>query len=161
MSDRPDPPSSSLATGALESVINAFEDRIPFNRYLGLRFEAVEKDHARLCFEMRPELVGNFIRGALHGGVISAALDTVGGLVAFLSVLKRLDQPTVESGLGRLANIGTIDLRIDYLRSGVGKRFVASGSVLRTGNKVAVTRMELHNDEETLVAVGTGTYLVG
>jgi acyl-coenzyme A thioesterase PaaI-like protein len=32
---------------------------------------------------------------------------------------------------------------------------------MRTGRKVAVTRMELHNDERVLVAVGTGTYIVG
>jgi acyl-coenzyme A thioesterase PaaI-like protein len=32
---------------------------------------------------------------------------------------------------------------------------------MRTGRKVAVTRMELHNDEGVLVAVGTGTYIVG
>lgn len=32
---------------------------------------------------------------------------------------------------------------------------------MRTGNKVAVTRMELNNDSGVLIAVGTGTYLVG
>jgi acyl-coenzyme A thioesterase PaaI-like protein len=32
---------------------------------------------------------------------------------------------------------------------------------MRTGKKVAVTRMELHNEEGVLIAVGTGTYLVG
>jgi acyl-coenzyme A thioesterase PaaI-like protein len=32
---------------------------------------------------------------------------------------------------------------------------------MRTGKKVAVTRMELHNDEDLLIAVGTGTYIVG
>ncbi|MGH9388979.1 MAG: thioesterase family protein, partial [Vicinamibacteria bacterium] len=31
----------------------------------------------------------------------------------------------------------------------------------RSGNKVAVTRMELHNDEDSLIAVGTAAYLVG
>lgn len=149
-------PSSTLA-----AVVGAFEDKIPFNRFLGLHFEAVERDHARLGFEMRDELVGNFLRGSLHGGVISAALDTIGGLVAFLSVLKRVDAKSLEEGVARLARIGTIDLRVDYLRSGVGRRFAATGSVLRTGNKVTVTRMELHNDEGTLIAVGTGTYLVG
>ena len=155
------PPSLDVSQTTLQRVINAFEDKIPFNRVLGLRFESIESDRAALAFEMRGELVGNFVRGSLHGGVISSALDTVGGLVAFLAVLKKVDGPTVEAGLVKLANIGTIDLRIDYLRSGVGSRFLASGTVLRSGNKVAVTRMELTNDEDTLIAVGTGTYLVG
>jgi acyl-coenzyme A thioesterase PaaI-like protein len=37
---------------------------------------------------------------------------------------------------------------------------VAGGYILRLGNRVAVTRMELHNDEGSLIAVGTGAYLV-
>ncbi len=60
----------------------------------------------------------------------------------------------------RFAKIGTIDMRIDYLRPGIGDHFIATGYVLRTGNKVAVTRMELHNDAGQLIAVGTGAYVV-
>lgn len=145
----------------LQAALDAFEGKVPFNTLLGLRLESVAPGQASMSFDMREELVGNFLRGSLHGGVISSALDTVGGLVAFLSVLERLDRTSLERSLGRLASIGTIDLRVDYLRSGVGRRFTATGSVLRAGNKVAVTRMELHNDEGTLIAVGTGTYLVG
>ena len=57
--------------------------------------------------------------------------------------------------------MGTIDLRVDYLRPGRGTHFLAEARLLRAGNKVAVTRMELHNDKEELLAVGTGTYLCG
>ena len=49
---------------------------------------------------------------------------------------------------------------VDYLRPGLGKWFVARGTILRTGNKVAVTRMELHNDTDELIAIGTGAYTV-
>ena len=56
--------------------------------------------------------------------------------------------------------LNTIDLRIDYLRPGKGKIFTASGSILRTGKKVGVSRMELHNEKQDLIAVGTGTYIV-
>jgi acyl-coenzyme A thioesterase PaaI-like protein len=31
--------------------------------------------------------------------------------------------------------------------------------VLRAGSRVAVTRMEFHNDSQDLIAVGTGTYI--
>ncbi len=140
-------------------VCEVFEERIPFNQVLGLRLEEVSTEQARIAFDMRDELIGNYTRGSLHGGVISAALDTVGGLVAFVSLLGRIESH--EDGLARLANVGTIDLRVDYLRSGKGRSFLATGQTLRTGNKVAVTRMELHNDGGVLLAVGTGTYLVG
>jgi acyl-coenzyme A thioesterase PaaI-like protein len=68
---------------------------------------------------------------------------------------------TTQEKSERLANVGTIDLRIDYLRPDLGKYFIVSGSILRAGNKVTVTRMELHNDEDAHIAVGTGAYLVG
>ena len=75
-----------------------------------------------------------------------------------------VDAASIESAeeLGRtFAGFGTIDLRVDYLRPGAGDRFVASGTTLRTGRRVAVTRMELHNQESTLIAVGTGSYVTG
>ena len=50
---------------------------------------------------------------------------------------------------------------VDYLRPGLGQWFYATGMVMRFGRKVTVARMELHNDLEKLIAVGTGTYIVG
>jgi len=52
-------------------------------------------------------------------------------------------------------------MRVDFLRPGLGVEFVATGTVLRVGRKVAVTRMELHNDEDSLIAVATGAYSTG
>lgn len=145
----------------LAYVEEIFGDRIPFNRLLGLRFELIDDETARLRFDMRDALVGNFVRGSLHGGVISSSLDVIGGAVAFLGAIKRMRLKSLERELERFGNLGTIDLRVDYLRPGLGKHFVATGYVLRTGSRVAVTRMELHNDEQRLIAVGTGAYVVG
>ena len=145
----------------LETVRGIFQGKVPFHQALGFEPATSEDGRVGLRFDFRDDLVGNFVRGSLHGGVISAALDAAGGLVAFLDLAKRHAGDSAEALRERLGRIGTIDLRVDYLRSGVGKAFFASGYVLRTGNKVAVTRMELHDDEGTLLAVGTGTYLVG
>ena len=73
---------------------------------------------------------------------------------------KMKDKPTEEIAK-RIMKTGTIDLRVDYLRPGRGKFFRATSSIMRAGNRVAVTRMELHNDKDLLIAVGTGTYIVG
>lgn len=164
--------------GLLKKALDLFQDRIPFHRTLGFQIilgqpeapesqagaedrRGVAENPISVRFDYRDEFVGNFVRGALHGGVISAVLDSAGGLVAFLSLLEKFEGDSDDAKIARLANIGTIDLRVDYLRSGIGKSFYATGHVLRSGNKVAVTRMELRNDEETLIAVGTGTYLIG
>jgi uncharacterized protein (TIGR00369 family) len=144
----------------LAKVRTIFEDKIPFNRVLGLEIEALDFDHASLKFEMRDELVGNFYVGSLHGGVVSAALDVTGGLVAFLGVIKKMRGKPTQQTMERFSRMGTIDLRVDYLRPGLGKHFLASGYILRIGNRVAVTRTELHNEEERLIAVGTGAYQV-
>lgn len=141
----------------LAGLSRAVEARIPFNRVLGLHLEDLTLEGARLGFEMRDELVGNFEKGVLHGGVVSAALDVAGGMA---SLMAGAQDPQVDI-LARFRVLGTIDLRVDYLRPGAGSRFTVTGQILRSGRKVAVTRMELRNEEDTLVAVGTGTYIVG
>jgi uncharacterized protein (TIGR00369 family) len=142
------------------SIILEVCENIPFNKVLGLAVESLDFDRPAVRLTMRPELIGNFIRGSLHGGVISSTLDFMGGLVAFLGVLRTMHGQPTRVMAERFAKIGTIDMRIDYLRPGIGAHFIATGYVLRTGKKVAVTRMELHNDERQLIAVGTGAYTV-
>lgn len=150
-----------LKINDIQQVISAlFSDRIPYNKLLGLRVGSLDPTKPTVEIDMRDELVGNFIHKTLHGGVTAAVLDVTGGLVAFLNLMKKLDELSREEKIARFAKLGTIDLRIDYLRPGRGSRFVSTGYVLRTGNKVAVTRMELHNEQDTLIAVGTGAYTV-
>lgn len=52
-------------------------------------------------------------------------------------------------------------MRVDYLRPGKGQEFIATAQVIRRGKKVAVCRMELHNEKGTHIAFGTGTYMIG
>jgi len=137
------------------------EEKIPFNKLIGMKIETLDLDKIGIRFEMRPELVGNFTRGNLHGGVISSVLDVTGGMVAWTGIMKKMEGQSFDEISERFNKIGTIDIRVDYLRPGLGEYFIATGSTLRTGNKVSVTRMELHNDKGILIAVGTGTYLVG
>jgi len=137
------------------------EEKIPFNKLIGMKIETLDLDKIGIRFEMCPELVGNFTRGNLHGGVISSVLDVTGGMVAWTGIMKKMEGQSFDEISERFNKIGTIDIRVDYLRPGLGEYFIATGSTLRTGNKVSVTRMELHNDKEILIAVGTGTYVVG
>jgi len=146
----------------LNSMLGSFEEKMPFNKVLGIRIEALTLEEVRLRFDMREELIGNFVHRILHGGVISAVLDVAGGMISIANALfQRRDELSDSERLQGIDKSGTIDLRIDYLRPGRGKYFIATGQVLRSGRKVAVTRMELHNDEGVLIAVGTGSYLVG
>ena len=139
-------------------IRRAFEQIIPFNRVLGLRIDSLDFKAPRLRFDMRPELVGNPVRQILHGGVISATLDVVGGLAIALASITRKAQ---ETPARHFPDIGTIDLRIDYLRPGRGHYFVATGRVVRLGGRVAVAHMELVNDTDEQIATGSAAYILG
>ena len=145
----------------LEFVQIMYEEKIPFNKDLGMKIESMEPDDIRVKFQMEDRLIGNYMRSVLHGGVISSVLDATGGLIATIGLLEKMSEQPIEEFEKRFRRMGTIDLRIDFLRPGLGKYFIASGSIMRTGRRVSVTRMELHNDENLLIAVGTGTYVVG
>lgn len=144
----------------LEMLKEIYEETLPFNRLLGVKVVSLSLDDVQVRIDMRQDLIGNFIRGILHGGVISSVLDLTGGLVAAVELLRHMEGHPVEDIGKRLMRIGTIDLRVDYLRVGEGAYFTASGTVLRRGNRVAVVRTELYNNENLLIAAGTGTYLV-
>jgi uncharacterized protein (TIGR00369 family) len=121
----------------------------------------LKTDGAGFNLSMKKELIGNSVHGILHGVVISAVLDATGGMTATASAVERMQGLSASEIANWIARIGTIDMRIDYLRPGQGTEFVSTGIVMRTGRKVAVTRMELRNQENLLIAVGTGAYVVG
>ena len=143
-----------------DAVREAIVERVPFNQLLDLRLSHFDAGYASFRLNMRPELIGNHKRGILHGGVIASALDVTGGLVAFLGAIGNEADATLADKISRFDRLGTIDLRIDFLRPGAGKFFVANGYLLRSGSRVAVTRMELHDEKDSLIAVGTGAYIV-
>ncbi|TDF36559.1 thioesterase family protein [Alteromonadaceae bacterium M269] len=142
-------------------VTYVFNEQLPFNRFLGFEASWVAEDKVELRLPWKDELMGNPHQRILHGGVTAAILDTIGGLVSILQAVKELAPMEPDEFAGRLAKMGTIDMRVDYLRPGRGKLFIATAEVLRKGNKVAVCRMELHNQDNEHIALGTGTYLVG
>lgn len=142
-------------------LADVYESKLPFNKILGLKIDRLEPGSVRVGFDMKPELVGNYVHGVLHGGVISSVLDATGGIVASIGVVEKLQSSPPEEIAHGISKVGTIDLRVDYLRPGLGQWFYATGMVMRSGRKVTVARMELHNDLDKLIAVGTGTYIVG
>ncbi len=140
-----------------------FLDQIPFNKLLGLKPKLLSDTRCEFSMNMRDDLVGNWLQGILHGGAISTALDVTGGAMALIATWQRMHKNEIpkEDRPKQLAKLGTIDMRVDFLHPGKGKEFIASATLLCIGNKVAVTRMEFHNEEGLLIAVGTGTYLCG
>ncbi|MBB3061437.1 thioesterase family protein [Microbulbifer rhizosphaerae] len=152
---------SEPSPSEFRELVRGFFEQIPFNRQIGLEMHELDLEQLTIsaCFELRPELIGNIWKNILHGGVIATALDTVGGLTALVAAYRHLGDIDWQEKIQRLSKIGTVDMRVDYLKPGRGESFTCHGSILRTGNKLVVSRMELHNDGGELIATGTATYL--
>jgi uncharacterized protein (TIGR00369 family) len=131
----------------LRTVVEQF---IPFQKFLGMQLTVVRRGFVRMEIPFREELIGDPMRPALHGGVISALADSAGGAALW---------STMEDERGR---ISTIDLRIDYLRPGKSDTLVAEASVVRMGNRVGVVDVRVFNatKPEEVVATGKAVYSV-
>lgn len=141
------------------ALADLFEQRITFNRVLGLKVESMALP-LRMRFDMRPDLIGHYQHGRLHGGVISAVLDATGGNALMVALAEKFASDTAEQVMHRFARLGTIDLRVDYLRQGLGEHFIASAEVLRLGARVASVQMRLVNEAGVLIATGAAAYIV-
>ena len=142
------------------ALADIFEQRIVFNQVLGLRVDALAATQVSGHLAMRPELVGHFAYNRLHGGVISAGLDATGALAVMAATgAKHMDEPPARR-LERFHKLGTIDLRVDYLRPGIGSHFELHAQVLRLGSRVASTRMEFVGPEGQLMSAGSAAYIV-
>jgi uncharacterized protein (TIGR00369 family) len=129
-------------------VRRLIDDEIPFNRVLGLRVRTVAPGTAVLEIPFRAELIGDQERPALHGGVVSALADTCGGAAVWTAV-------------GPHDRVSTIDLRVDYLRPGRAETLVATGHVLRVGNRVGVVNVVVaHEGDPQPIAEAKGVYSI-
>lgn len=142
------------------ALADLFQRRISFNQTLGLQIESARAPRPRMRFSMRPELVGHYLYGRLHGGVISAALDAMGGFALMVAIGEKHAEESTAQVLHRFAKMGTIDLRVDYLRPGVGESFLATAEVTRLGGRIGSTQMRLENDEGTLIATAAAAYVI-
>ncbi|MBI2897501.1 MAG: hotdog fold thioesterase [Deltaproteobacteria bacterium] len=133
----------------IEVVREIMQMVIPFNRFLGFELTDLKPGFARMEVPFRDEFIGDPVRPALHGGVISALIDTCGGAACWTEI-----EPA--------DRVSTVDLRVDYLRPGRKHRLVAEGRVIRIGNHVGVVDLTaFHSDSPSdLIACGKGVYNV-
>jgi uncharacterized protein (TIGR00369 family) len=143
----------------LAQLSRAFTD-IPFNKMLGLQLDHVDADQVSMNFIMKEELVGNFLYGILHGGVISSVLDMAGGMAAMAAAICHHSDLATEELVAIIGKCSTVDLQISYLRPGRGNVFTAKAWLIKRGKKISFARMELVNQDGLLIATGSATYLL-
>ncbi len=143
---KPTTPPTEFEPEFIAGLRAIFEEKIVFNQVLGLKITSLLPERVTARIDMKPQLVGHYSYNRIHGGVISAGLDAMGGLP--------------EQRLHRFGKLGTIDLRIDYLRPGIGEFFELRAEVMRLGSRVASTRMEFLGPDGKLLSCGSGAYIV-
>ncbi len=153
----PQPEFEAEFVGGLKKI---FEEMIVFNQVLGLKITTLEPSQVKGRIDMKRELIGHFSFNRLHGGVISAGLDAMGGLAVMAAMGARHMDETPMQRLQRFSKLGTIDLRVDYLRPAIGEYFELRAEVMRLGSRVASTRMEFLGADGKLLSTGAGAYIL-
>ncbi|GGD19983.1 PaaI family thioesterase [Pyruvatibacter mobilis] len=127
--------------------VNAVLDKLPYVKFLGISFEQPSGDLiGKLTFKQ--ELIGNPALPALHGGVIGGFLETV----AIVQVAR-------DSKIRVLPK--TIDITIDYLRSGRPMDTYARATITKHGRRVAnVQVIAWQDDPEKPIAAAHGHFLL-
>jgi uncharacterized protein (TIGR00369 family) len=144
----------------IEGFRQIYEEKIVFNQTLGLKLTHVSPEGVTARITMRPELVGHYAYNRIHGGVISAVLDAMGSAAVMAALAaKHMDEAPAKR-LERFAKLGTIDLRVDYLRPGIGDYFDIHAHCLRVGSRVGSSRMEFMGPDGTLMSTGAAAYIV-
>jgi uncharacterized protein (TIGR00369 family) len=143
----------------IAALKDIYEQQMLFNQWMGLKVESVKATGIVASLVMKPELVGHFAYHRIHGGVISAVLDAMGSLAVMAALgAKHMDEPLAKR-LERFVRHSTIDLRIDFLRPGIGEKFIIHAQAMRVGARVANAQMEFRSVDGKLLSTGTAAYL--
>lgn len=151
MQDSPKPPAQATDAekdrARREKMALQFIGALPFCAALDMRIDKVGVAEAEMSMPYRPEIVGDPETGVVHGGAVSALLDTCGGMAVFLH----------PEGTAPTA---TLDLRIDYMRAArPGERIHAWAQVYHVTRTVAFVRgIAFDSDRDAPVATATGAF---
>ncbi|HJM50770.1 MAG TPA: PaaI family thioesterase [Alphaproteobacteria bacterium] len=120
-------------------------DVSPFISTLGLEVLSLDYESSELTVKMplQPNMERRAGSKQFHGGPIASFIDTVGDFAVGMMV-----------GGG----VPTINIRVDYLKPAVGDFLRAVARVRRAGRTVTIVDIDVLNEQDSLVAVGRGTY---
>lgn len=133
----------------LIQIARQFIEAIPHARALGMTFESLGNGTAVISMPYDPRFVGDPATGVIHGGAVSALMDTASGAAVMCH----------PSAPGTTA---TLDLRIDYFRAATpGQTITARAECYHMTRSVAFVRVTA-TDEDTArpVAAANGAFTV-
>ena len=143
-------------SGILIEKLQARARTIPYLQFLGLSFEAAGKELTAIL-PFKPELIGNPMLPALHGGATAAFLEVTAIVELIWSELRQFPEPEdLPKALPKI-----IDLTVDYLRPGRPVDSFARARVNRSGRRYASVFIEAWQDDRNRpFAQATGHFLM-
>lgn len=147
----PNKDKNTLSQGLTEEdrvrIARQFIEAIPFSAALGMQLDRLEVGLAEISMPYSEALIGDPETGVIHGGAVSALMDTCCGAA-------------VMAAMPAAGATATIDLRIDYMRAAVpGQRLTTRAECHHMTRSVAFVRARAWDeDTENPVATATGAF---
>jgi len=148
-----------------DTALNALVQSVPYVKFLGISFDR-RGDELTGVLTYSDKIIGNPMLPAIHGGVTASFLETVAIIeLAWSGLWADLESGALDlAGLeqGRVPPMPkTIDITVDYLRSGLPRDAYARAQVNRSGRRYASVEVEAWQDNRSrLFARASGHFLM-
>lgn len=136
-------------TSAKRDMARQFIESLPHCQALSMALVDVKGGEVVMSMPYDEKLVGDPATGVIHGGAVSALMDTCGGT----AVMAHPTGPAITA---------TLDLRIDYMRAAKpGMTVTAKAVCYHITRSVAFVRATAHDgDENDPIASASGAFTV-